>query len=297
MLNVYDYIANSRFYKTYKVDDLLFVEYKCMYGDHSIPYWTHNNYFSYILSGQSRYVSGDKEYTVHAGDALFIKRGSYIAHGHGKGDYCALFIFVSDEFIKTVLNKYPTPSPSKNRIGDEGHDSIFPLNIDQSLTSYFHSLLSYFSKDISPMPELLKIKFEELLLNLMTCPHHQSLARCLRGIQERGKISIRSVMETSFMFNMSLEEYARLCARSLSAFKAEFFDIYHTTPGKWLIRARTQFAKLLIESTDDSINDIAFKSGFKNTAHFVKVFKDFYGMPPLQYRLHKATVADVMAVS
>lgn len=86
MLNVYDYISNSRFYKTYKVDDLLFVEYKCMFADQSIPYWTHNNYFSYILSGESKYVNGDKEYTVHTGDALFIKRGTYLVHGHGNGD-------------------------------------------------------------------------------------------------------------------------------------------------------------------------------------------------------------------
>lgn len=183
----------------------------------------------------------------------------------------------------------------KNRDYEEGQDSVFPLHVDESLTTYFHSLLSYFSKDVSPMPELLKIKFEELLLNVMTSPRHQSLSRSLRSIQECGRISIRSVMETSFMYNMSLEEYARLCARSLSAFKAEFFEIYRTTPGRWLIRTRTQFSKLLIESTSDSINDIACKSGFKNTAHFVKVFRDTYGMPPLQYRLYRADVANVMA--
>jgi AraC-like DNA-binding protein len=40
-----------------------------------------------------------------------------------------------------------------------------------------------------------------------------------------------------------------------------------------------------------TVGHIAFGSGFKNTTHFVKVFKDAYGMPPLQYRLKNARVA------
>ena len=287
MLNVYDFISNSRFFKTFKVDDLLFVEYKCLFEDGSIPYWTHNNYFAYILSGTSKYLNGEKEYVVEKGDALFIKKGTYIAQGHGKGDYCALLIFVSDEFIKSVLDKYPAPGNRGANSGNEGCNSIFPLHVDASLDAYFHSLLSYFSKEVSPTRELLKIKFEELLLSLLTSEQSQSLASCLRNIHERSKVSIRDVMETSFMFNMSLEEYAKLCARSLTVFKSEFYDIYKMTPGKWLIQARLRHAKVLIESTEDSINDIAFKSGFKNTAHFVKVFKDQYGMPPHQYRLRR----------
>ncbi len=99
------------------------------------------------------------------------------------------------------------------------------------------------------------------------------------------------------MFSMSLEEYARLCGRSLSVFKVEFQNIFKTSPGKWLIQKRLEYASLLIETTQESINDIAFKSGFKNTTHFVKVFKDTYGASPLQYRLKKLnTPADILPV-
>ncbi|MEX1241355.1 MAG: hypothetical protein WEB30_16655 [Cyclobacteriaceae bacterium] len=53
MLNVYDYITNTRYFKTYKVDDLLFVEYKCRLRTDRVSYWTHNNYFAYILGGRT----------------------------------------------------------------------------------------------------------------------------------------------------------------------------------------------------------------------------------------------------
>lgn len=285
MLNIYDYIENSRYYKTFKVDDLLFVQYKCMFKDAVIPYWTHNNYFSYILTGDSGYVSGDKEYHVRRGDAIFVKKGTYVAHRHGREGYCSLLIFVPDDFIKTVLEKYPKLNLTKAET--TGDDSIYPINLDEALTAYFHSVLSYFPNEASPSPHLLRIKFEELLVSIMTSQQNQSLAACLGDIQKCGKISLRNVMETSYMYAMGLEEYARLCGRSLSVFKVEFQDIFKTSPGKWLIRKRLQHATLLLETTNESINDIAFKSGFKNTTHFVKVFKATYGIPPLQYRLRR----------
>lgn len=285
MLNVYDYIENSRCYKTFKVDDLLFVQYKCMFAETVIPYWTHNNYFCYVLTGDSRYISGDKEYHAQGGDAMFVKKGSYVVHRRGDVGFCALLIFVPDEFIKTVLEKYPRLHFRKPEKTPD--DPMFRINLDESLTAYFHSVLSYFSNAISPSPELLKIKFEELLLNIMTSRQNQSLAACLGDIQKCGKVSLRNVMETSFMFNMSLEEYAKLCGRSLTVFKTEFQETFNTSPGKWLIRKRLQYAGLLIETTNEPINDIAFKSGFKNTTHFVRVFKDTYGIPPLQYRLRR----------
>lgn len=293
MLNIYDYITDSKCFKTFKVDDLLFVEYRCQVKNDSVSYWTHNNYFTYILGGTTLYLNGDREHIVEEGDALFVRKGTYVAHRFGPGDYCALVIFVPDEFIRTMLSKYPAPTPSpEDPVCPRESNSIFPLKVDESLSAYFHSVLSYFPRNVSPSKELLKIKFEELLLNILHGQQDPSLVACLRSLRESGKVSIRDVMETSFMHPMSLEEYARLCARSLSAFKSDFYEIYKTSPGRWLIRRRLQFAKVLLETTDESVNDVAFRSGFKNTAHFVKVFKATYGMPPLQHRFSK--VAECM---
>lgn len=286
MLNIYDYIANSKYYKTFKVSDLLMVEYKCMLPAGRVAFWTHNNYVAYILSGEAKYTSNGKDYVFKKGDAMFVRRGCYLAEQHRQGDYCALIIFLPDDFIRTVTDKYLlTQTVGRTNNPEPNHDSLFSVALDESLYAYFLSMLSYFSKDVAPTADLLKLKFEELLLNILTNVSNTSLGSCLRGIRECRTISLRDVMEQSFMYPMSLQEYARLCARSLSTFKADFQAIYKMSPGKWLIRARLQYAKILLETTDDTVGDIAFTSGFKNTTHFVKVFRDTYGMPPLQYRL------------
>lgn len=269
---------------------MLFVEYKCLIPDSRVGFWTHNNYIEYIIGGKKKWTLGTREYHGDAGDAFFVKQGAYVAQKFYDEDYCSLVIFVPDNFIKTVLGKYPARHPM-----DPGKSGLMPepimqLSSDESLSAYFHSVLSYFRKPVSPPRELLTIKFEELILNILADPHNQELARHFHSVHDNGKVPIKSVMETFFMNNISMEEYARLCARSLSAFKAEFYEIYGTSPGRWLTGKRLEYARFLIESTDEPVSEVSFRSGFRNTSHFVRVFKDTYGKPPLQHRKEVAVV-------
>ena len=128
------------------------------------------------------------------------------------------------------------------------------------------------------------IKFEELIVNILTSPDNDELSANLLSIRKNDKVCIRETMEKYFMHPLSLNEYARLCARSLSSFKADFFDTFKTSPGKWLMTKRLEHARLLIETTEAPVTEVAAKAGFKNTSHFVRIFKDTYGKPPLQYR-------------
>ena len=297
MVNIYDYIANSKYYKIFKVNDLLMVEYKCMLPAGRVAFWTHNNYIAYILSGEATYSRSGEQYVFKKGEAMFVRRGAYISEQHGQGDYCALIMFLSDDFIRTVVEKYPASPNAERQNRDSNHNCIFQVEIDETMNAYFLSVLAYFSKEAAPPGELLKLKFEELILNILMSGHTSSLSACLRSIRECGKVSLRNVMERSFMYPMSLSEFARLCARSLSTFKADFQEIYKTSPGRWLIRERLNYAKILLETTDETVANIAGTSGFKNTTHFVRVFKDTYGMPPLQYRLNESGVQHKIAAT
>jgi AraC-like DNA-binding protein len=91
---------------------------------------------------------------------------------------------------------------------------------------------------------------------------------------------------------MSLEEYARLCGRSLSTFKNDFSDLFKTSPGKWLIEKRLEYGKFLLETTDKSISEIAFESGFKNQSHFTRSFKESYDNSPLKFRTAQTLTAE-----
>ncbi len=56
---------------------------------------------------------------------------------------------------------------------------------------------------------------------------------------------------------------------------------------QYLLNYRCEEAKRLLDSTNASIQDIAFDVGFQSAAHFTEIFKKRIGKPPLAYRKEK----------
>jgi len=132
-----------------------------------------------------------------------------------------------------------------------------------------------------------EIKFKELLFNIVLNPRHKKLAQLFCCLNQTGKATLDNVMLTNFQYDLQLEEFARLCGRSLSAFRRDFKNVYHQTPGKWLNDKRLEYASALLLSSGLNVNEIGYESGFKNSSHFNKVFKDKYKLSPKQFRLGK----------
>lgn len=283
MLNLPEFIESyPQQYKQFKVNDLLFVEYHCPIEETKAGFYTPSNYFMYVLSGKKKWQSQSQEYTAKANDAVFIRKGAYFVHQYFEEPFCTLLIFVPDEFIKRVIQKHQIEYPYKPPGYDI--DSVISLHVSDVLSTYFQSVLSYFPKSSPPPRQLLEVKFEELVINILSDPKNDQLSRHFSDIVSRQKISIREIMEANFTFNMNLDEYAKLCGRSLSTFHRDFKEIYDTTPGKWLTQKRVEYGKHLLKFDDKTISEIAFDSGFESSSHFIRVFKEHFDVTPLQFK-------------
>ncbi|WP_152266528.1 helix-turn-helix domain-containing protein [Agriterribacter humi] len=281
MINVQDFIGNNNLFKKFKIDELLFVEIICPVetDEPAERLWWHDNFFTYVFSGEMELKTLRGEYRVKAGDCGFIKKGSIMGYRHIiQEDFCELRVFVSDDFIKNVFQKYRVPLVTSEFKGKT--DTIIPITTDAVLDAYFHSLLTYFRQPTPPSETLLKLKFEELLVNILSNNTHRTLKCFLSELCTSAKPSIKEIMEANFFNNLSLNEFSRLCARSLSAFKQEFKSIFQTTPGKWLQEKRLEYSRYLLETTDCSIDEICEMSGFENRSHFNRSFKNKYGLTP-----------------
>lgn len=281
MINMYDFAYNNRLFRQFKVNELLFTEYKCMEEDSVFKVWSHHNFFVYVLSGKKKWKTLHAEYMVYAGDAIFVKKGANIIHKFFEEDFCALIIFLPDQFIKDVMQNNFIAPPKET---DKEMDAVIPLDLDEVLSSYFQSLFSYFLQKEAPLKNLLEIKFQELILNLISSKKNQALCCHFKTLGHESKTSLREIMEANFAYNMTLEEFSRLSGRSLTTFKRDFAEIYDTSPGKWLLQKRLEYSKYLLETTDKNISELAFESGFENTSHFIRVFRQAFGATPLQFK-------------
>lgn len=101
--------------------------------------------------------------------------------------------------------------------------------------------------------------------------------------QERIQTMLTFIRQ-NYREKLSLEDIAR----SASISKSECLRCFRTgigrSPFEYLQDYRIEIAERLLQSTDDSILDIALQTGFSNGAYFGKIFKEVHGISPGSYR-------------
>ncbi|RYF94309.1 MAG: AraC family transcriptional regulator, partial [Chitinophagaceae bacterium] len=142
-----------------------------------------------------------------------------------------------------------------------------------------------FGAERMPDESLVQLKFRELILTIADNPGNAEVlsyfCSLLRAPQAN---SLQTVMEENFCYNLKLEEFARMSSRSLSAFKRDFFKIFNTSPGKWLIEKRLDHALHLITNLNKTVSETAFESGFESASHFSRAFRDRFGKSPAVFK-------------
>lgn len=282
MIHFYEFIENNLLFRQFNVDEVLYTAYDCPIEGSPVDYYVKKNYFCYIHVGGGRWKTPTEEYTFKVGDAAFLKKGAHRVYKILNGDFCALLIFVPDEFIATVMKNDCNLNFNGTKI--QHTDSVIPLNLDKTLKDYFDTLLGYFSLKTPPSKSLLNIKFKELIINIATSGHNPETTNYFKEISSSGKRALKSIMEEHFLFNLRLKEFAKLSGRSIATFNRDFFKLYQMTPARWLKKKRIEYSKFLLETTDKNINEIALDIGFENTSHFIKSFKEYYNDSPLRFK-------------
>lgn len=282
MFRLFDIVYENCLFRQFKVNELLFVEYKCLNDEQKLIVSSEHNFLMYILGGKKIFQTLQASYEATGGQAVFVKKGGNIVHQFYDKEFCALMIFIPDDFIIDTVKKSEltahTPQPALPS------DSVIPVQPDVVLTAYFQSVFSYFGEEHKPPVTLLELKFRELIVYILSSSRYEQLAAHFLSLCETNKVSVKEIMERNFIYNLKLQEFARLTGRSLASFKRDFTSIFKTTPGRWLMQKKLAYAKQLLEITDKNINELSFDAGFESTSHFIRTFKRYYKVTPLRYK-------------
>lgn len=284
MLNVYELIISQpEHFKQLRVKDLLFVNYVCPQTDALLDIYTHFHFIIYIFSGERIIHRPEKSLRLTEGKCAFVKKGAYRQQRIEDTDLCVLAFFMPDSYLKNFIQEYRFKMPASSS-RDQLHDGILDIRINETTRGFFYSMLPYFTQANPPSEALLELKFRELIFNILSNPENSSLLGYICSISDESKPSLQEIMESNYMYHLSLDEYAKISHRSLASFKRDFFQLFRTSPGKWLSQQRLQHAGMLLKTTRKAINDVAFESGFENISHFSKAFKEQFGLSPLNFR-------------
>ena len=284
MYNTYDFrVARPDIIKQLAVKDILFAYYKCPQVDKILHVFSHYNEIAFTLSGKKILRHREKSWTLTDNTSLFIRRTAYTAEKYDFEGWEVLAFCFQDDFLRQLFKQYRQYLPLKN-LPPAPSDMLIEINVNETTRAFFYVMVPYFSQKITPSENLLELKFKELLFNIFSDPANAEFLAYINSIDDDYKTPLWQVMEANYTFNLAIEEFARISQRSVAAFKREFHEYYHTTPGKWLTQKRLEYAKYLLNSSKKNVSEIVDECGFENLTHFSRIFKEKYGLSPIYYR-------------
>ena len=284
MINTYDLsLRHPDYFKELAAKNLLFAYYKCPQEERKVNLYSRYNNINYTLKGKKIMHHRERSWLLYEDTSFFIKRTAFNQERFWETDWELMAFYFPDSFLQQVLKEYYSCLPLRN-LPLPATDMIVQVNINDSTRAFFYSMVPYFGQVQTRSENLLELKFKELLFNVLSNPANAPLLAYTNSIMAQHKPLLHEIMEANFSFNLTLSGYARIAQRSLSTFKRDFEEQYHTTPGKWLSEKRLHYAKRLLTSSSKNVNEIAYDSGFENVSHFSRVFKEKFGTAPLQYR-------------
>ena len=284
MTNHYDFAkANPGLFKQFSCNEALFLIIDCPPEFVKAEDWIDHNCFLHVITGNHILFSRERTWLISKGSTVFIKKGGLGIQKIDEDAFCALMFYVPDSYIHSFLNDKKS-EPLQFEHSPISNDMLIDLETNEVLVAFFNSVLSYFKTERQPTEELLELKFKELLLNITSNPANKQLTDYLHKVFLSGNDDLRDIMERNFLYNLSLEEFARLAHRSISKFKRDFDIVFGISPGKWLMKKRLEYAGRLLHNSKKTIADIVIESGFTNITHFDRIFKKHFGTTPLQHR-------------
>lgn len=232
------------------------------------------HFFLFLAKGVIEGYDGHKKYMLRAGQYCLVRKNHLARYSKqkDKGGFEKVIVVFDQPFLKDFIKKYKYILQKSNP-----GTAFILLKKDNLIPHFIQSLMLYYNGKGRIDDALSNIKREELLILLLQ--KNPELAGILFDFREPEKIDLEAFMNKNYKFNVSIQRFAYLTGRSISAFKRDFASVFRDTPSRWLIQRRLREAHFLLEKGKRP-SDIYLDLGFEDLSHFTLVFRKKYGMTP-----------------
>jgi AraC family transcriptional regulator len=126
---------------------------------------------------------------------------------------------------------------------------------------------------------------EMMALHMLTrhCTLKPGGGRYRDGLSQAQLRKVFEYIDINLNLNISLHELAQLSGLSAFHFLRMFKRATGLSPLQYVTRRRMQLAKEML-ATGLSVAEIAVRTGYSNTSHFITLFRRYYGVTPAAFR-------------
>ena len=227
----------------------------------------------YIAAGEGHFFFDGKEVIVPAGNmVLYQPKQQQKYHYLGKDKTQVWFVHFTGREVRSILQHYEIPTDSY----------ILHTGISRDYEDIFRKMRDELVKCAWGYEELLCCLFRQLLLTM-----HRRIAESIpriSGFVQDEMDRARNYFEDHYNEDISIEQYAASRNMSTSWFNRSFRNAVGTSPMQYILGIRVRNAQTLLETTDDSISNIASIVGYDNPMYFSRLFRKAKGVSPAGYR-------------
>lgn len=234
------------------------------------PHWHEHLEMLYFLEGQCRCYCDGKRSDVYVGDLLVINSTEIHTFTTDKPVtfYCVLTspsfwedIRFSDVILKNRIPADPFVKECMEGIRDNARSNA--LESDMLVKSYNYRLLAYLVKNYR------ETDIDKNRLDSDKCAQLDK---------------IFSYIGKHFNEKLTTSQLASMCYLSEGYFCRFFKKATGRTVAEYITEVRVEKASVMLRSTDSTIADIAFNTGFDDANYFARVFRKTTGFSPSCYR-------------
>jgi len=243
------------------------------------------NAISLVISGQKTMCFTEK--TVHANDREIhiLSAGHCIASVDisTQKEFRSILIFFEDPELADFFRANAGAIERAIKTHPSTASAYVAFQKDDFIEHYIDSIRLMLGSGGEPSLAMKRIKLHELLLYLLENHTREFVAFRNRGSISPIELTIRKVVESNLLSNLTVEEMAFLCNLSASTFKRQFKNIYSESPNSWILGQKMRMAAQLLTKQKEKPAEIWFKLGFETHSGFTKSFKKHFGVVPKDY--------------
>lgn len=239
---------------------------------HERPSYVSQHALSFVTEGQQ--VIYDEHggcIRVRPGQAGLMRRGLYSVTDLLAGDtdaFATTVVFFSDAILAKALGESPVPA-----VG-----ATADLQLLRKVESGWANGLVVAESPNAAAADAPLAAARGLLANLAAADGGQATA--LAGLRHVRRRPLREFMRAHFDKPLQLADYAYLTGRSERSFRRDFRARFGESPKRWLVARRLERARELMRQESLSVAGVAAAVGYRNTSHFIKRYRERYGVTP-----------------
>ena len=235
------------------------------------------------LGGQGRYVIGEKEYPIEAGDLFIINDLEYHQAINLSGDMQLLVIVFTPDMILRESEDYDLIRAFYE--WKRGFQHRLPKMRQAG------ELMQEMEREYLEREAGYRLILKASLLKLLALLYRgfaqtESSAEQVRAFQSTYKDLAPALfyIDEHLGEPIRLAQLAKVVSLNPNYFSSQFSSLMGLTVSEYILRQRLRRAAGLLVATEKSVLSVALECGFNNISYFNRVFRRHFSLTPTEFR-------------